>query len=160
VFLSLYVCRVPRLGTRSSPSSSEPFAAECKEFVRSRLIGKQVLVSVEYARGEGGGKRLFASVYYGKPTRQGAVNRPGQNIAEQLVVDGLATTVKHRGDEPRAEDYDMMQVDEAEATRKGRGMHGGQGKAGAGVAPVLNDLATDGKEKGVGRVRGGDKRNI
>jgi staphylococcal nuclease domain-containing protein 1 len=121
---------------------SEPFAAECKEFVRSRLIGKQVLVCVEYTRD----KRLYASVYYGKATRQpGGVTRPGYLISEQLVVEGLAQTVKHRPEEPRAEAYDTMLVDEAEAQRKKKGLHANPGApAVESTARGINDLTSDG----------------
>ena len=58
----------------------------------------QVLVSVEYVRGEDSNKRLFASVLYGKLSKQRSASATTNlNIAEQLVIEGLATTVKHRG---------------------------------------------------------------
>eukprot|EP00602_Paraphysomonas_sp_CaronLab_P001201 CAMPEP_0185019232 /NCGR_PEP_ID=MMETSP1103-20130426/1860_1 /TAXON_ID=36769 /ORGANISM="Paraphysomonas bandaiensis, Strain Caron Lab Isolate" /LENGTH=865 /DNA_ID=CAMNT_0027549435 /DNA_START=359 /DNA_END=2956 /DNA_ORIENTATION=- len=140
--------RVPRL--RSGPSSKnpsvpEPFAVECKEFVRSKLIGKQVLVSVEYVRGEDSNKRLFASVLYGKLSKQRSASATTNlNIAEQLVIEGLATTVKHRGDEPRASTYDMMLVDEAIACRKKKGLHGNA--ASSDTSSRVNDVSTDGKK--------------
>jgi endonuclease YncB( thermonuclease family) len=83
--------------------ADEPWAAEAKEYVRSRLIGKRVTVSIDYEReiprGEQGGvARMFATVTYSKAKN---------NIAEQLIADGLATPVRHKQDEQKAADYDV-----------------------------------------------------
>ena len=82
--------------------SSDPFAMECKEFVRQKLIGKTVTVSLEYERKSETGKdiRQFGSVRYGGKGSGNARGR-GQDMATQLVQEGLAVTVRHRGDEPR-----------------------------------------------------------
>jgi endonuclease YncB( thermonuclease family) len=98
-------------------------------------------VSVEYARD----KRLYASVYYGKPARQaGGITRPSFLISEQLIVEGLAQTVKHRAEEPRAESYDTMLVDEAEAQRKKKGVHSNPGApAIESTTRGINDLTSD-----------------
>lgn len=97
---------------------------------------------MEYVRD----KRLFASVYYGKPTRQpGGITRPGYSISEQLIIEGLAQTVKHRPEEPRAESYDTMLVDEAEAQRKKKGIHSNPGApAIESTTRGVNDLTSDG----------------
>lgn len=90
--------------------NSDPFAIECKEYIRSKLIGKRVSVSVEYQRGAGGasgGKgggdvRQFGTVTYTSGGGGGKKGAGGQvDMALLLVQEGLAVTVKHRGDEPR-----------------------------------------------------------
>lgn len=132
--------RVPR--QQAKGAAADPFAVECKEFVRQKLIGKSVTVSVEYQRGEGRDVRQFGSVYY-VGQRQGGQRQSGRmDIAAQLVQEGLAVTVRHRGDEPRAAGYDMLLVDEVEAVLKKKGMHGPQ-KASAGLS---NDITTDPKK--------------
>ena len=130
--------RVPRHQARGG--TSDPFAVECKEFVRQKLIGKTVIVSVEYQRGEGKDVRQFASVYYG----QSKGSSKGQDIALQLVQEGLAVTVRHRGDEPRAAGYDMLMVEEVQAVQKKKGMHGPQSKATASTS--VNDVTSDSKK--------------
>lgn len=135
--------RVPRHQARGG--TSDPFAVECKEFVRQKLIGKKVVVSVEYQRGEGKDSRQFASVYYGASRQvNGKGGAKGQDIALQLVQEGLAVTVRHRGDEPRALGYDMLMVEEVQAVQKKKGMHGPQSKATA--ATSTNDVTSDPKK--------------
>lgn len=135
--------RVPRHQARGG--TSDPFAVECKEFVRQKLIGKSVVVSVEYQRGEGKDTRQFASVYYGASRQvNGKGGAKGQDIALQLVQEGLAVTVRHRGDEPRAMGYDMLMVEEVQAVQKKKGMHGPQSKATA--ATSSNDVTSDPKK--------------
>lgn len=173
------LCRVPRLGGagKNAAALAEPFATECKEYVRSHLIGQQVRhltdtipstgnavnntirmqvqVSVEYVRKFDTGSKLFASVYFGKIShREDAPPRPSQNIAQLLICEGLASTVKHRGEEPRAEAYDMLMADEMEAVRRQRGMHSKKESA-TSAAGALNDVSTDGRSTRMhGRVGG------
>ena len=88
--------------------NSDPFAVECKEYVRAKLIGKTVSVSVEYQRGGESGKdiRQFGTVTYasngggGNGTKRGGIGAR-VDMALLLVQEGLAVTVRHRGDEPR-----------------------------------------------------------
>jgi staphylococcal nuclease domain-containing protein 1 len=136
--------RVPR--QQAKGASSDPFAIQCKEFVRQKLIGKTVTVSLEYERASETGKdlRLFGTVLYGG---KGSGNSRGRlhDIATQLVQEGLAVTVRHRGDEPRAAGYDMLLVEEVEAVQKKKGMHGPQAKASATGVTQKNDISTDAK---------------
>jgi hypothetical protein len=103
-------------------------------------------VSVEYVRKTDSGVREYGSVYFGKVTRRDGVAIPSRNIAQLLVSQGLAFTVKHRGDEPRAEAYDMMMVDEAEAIAARKGVHSSTaGSTGSATAGKVNDVSSDGK---------------
>lgn len=112
--VTLSSIRAPRLGSRDRPS--EPWAAEAKEFLRQRLIGKEVSVSMEYTRkvpvvaggGAGGGATEDKLMAFGTVTIAEKAAPGGQddakvnNVAELLLVRGLAQVVKHRGDEERS----------------------------------------------------------
>ena len=77
-----------------------PYLFEAREFLRKRLIGKKVSVSVDYVKPANNGypERQYASVFLG-----------AQNIQEALVSKGLATVVMHRqDDDERAANYDVL----------------------------------------------------
>ncbi|KAM5173085.1 staphylococcal nuclease domain-containing protein 1 [Mantella aurantiaca] len=59
----------------------EPWAFPAREFLRKKLIGKEVCFVVEYKTPQG---REYGLVYLGKDTS-------GENIAESLVAEGLAS---------------------------------------------------------------------
>jgi endonuclease YncB( thermonuclease family) len=141
--ITLSSIRVPRLGNQranadgSAPTGAEPWAAEGRDLLKARLIGRRVTVSVEYERGNGGksegddATRTFATVKY-----------QGRNAAILMVSEGLATATKHRADEERSDEYDQLLLAEAEAISKKKGQHG---TAAPPAAPRINDLTTDGK---------------
>ncbi|XP_050808660.1 staphylococcal nuclease domain-containing protein 1 isoform X2 [Gopherus flavomarginatus] len=59
----------------------EPWGFPAREFLRKKLIGKEVCFTVEYKTPQG---REYGMVYLGKDTT-------GENIAESLVAEGLAS---------------------------------------------------------------------
>ncbi|NWH17410.1 SND1 protein, partial [Grus americana] len=59
----------------------EPWGFPAREFLRKKLIGKEVCFTVEYKTPQG---REYGMVYLGKDTS-------GENIAESLVAEGLAS---------------------------------------------------------------------
>lgn len=143
--LALAHTRAPRL----APKGDEPFAAESKEFVRSRLIGKKVTVTVEYERHMAAGGsaaaeengpvpvlRLFVTLRFAHSKSSPA----GLNIALLVVSAGLAAAVRASG--RRAEDYDRLLIAEAEARCAGRGLHGAKQPE---AAARLTDLSQDSK---------------
>ncbi|KAG8440117.1 hypothetical protein GDO86_006056 [Hymenochirus boettgeri] len=64
----------------SKDSPDEPWAFPAREFLRKKLIGKEVCFTVEYKTPQG---REYGMVYIGKDTS-------GENIAESLVAEGFA----------------------------------------------------------------------
>lgn len=123
-------------------SPEEPWAREGKEFLRSKLIGTNVTVVVEYSRTivreDGAGDamaRLFATVRHGLKGKE--------NVAEQLVAAGLARVVRHRPGEDRSSDYDALMRAEAEAAVALKGVHG---SSQPNAPPRINDVSTDGKK--------------
>ncbi|KAM4748326.1 staphylococcal nuclease domain-containing protein 1 isoform 2-T2 [Rhinophrynus dorsalis] len=65
----------------SKDTPDEPWAFPAREFLRRKLIGKEVCFTVEYKTPQG---REYGMVYIGKDTS-------GENIAESLVAEGLAS---------------------------------------------------------------------
>lgn len=98
----------------------EAFAIESREYLRKKVIGKKVRIVVDYERDlpfkrEGETveeKRKFCSVFLGD-----------RNVAVDLVHEGLATVQKHRNEEPRSQNYDLLLEAEHGATQRGRGLH-------------------------------------
>ena len=151
--------RAPRMGNARRGVDPEPWAFEAKEFLRARCVGRDVKVTLEYARDLGGGggananananangggnntqqRAEFGTVLIpadesdvaanststdapgGDPTHTPA--RSGANAAEMLVLRGLATVVRHRGDEERSAHYDDLVAAEQRAMKGRKGVH-------------------------------------
>lgn len=138
--------RAPRLENRnpeeqnSAPGDKKqfrplydiPFMFEAREFLRKKLIGKTVKVKVDYVqpKSETFPEKICCTVTYDQ-----------HNIAEQLILQGLATVVKYRQDDnQRASDYDSYLSAEQKAQNNGKGMH--TNKSGAGLVRIA-DLSVD-----------------
>ncbi|CAN1242042.1 Ribonuclease TUDOR 1 [Linum perenne] len=141
VFLSSIKC--PKMGRRNE--NPEPYAPEAKEFLRTRLIGQQVNVQMEYswspdvsagAAGGLGESRVmhFGSVFLAssaKFDRDGASEAPptasgqqgGVNVAELILSRGFGSVTKHRDFEERSDYYDSLLAAETRAKNGRKGMH-------------------------------------
>ncbi|KAG6903018.1 hypothetical protein C0995_007451 [Termitomyces sp. Mi166 len=113
-----------QLSSTRGPKLSDPkqayYAQEAREFLRKKLIGKHVKVTIDFVRPREGDfeERECATVHYG-----------GQNanIAEQLIEKGLASIVRHkRDDEDRSSEYDKLIAAEQAAVTETRGIHSGK----------------------------------
>ena len=99
---------------KPSDPKQAPFQAEAKEFLRKRLIGKHVKISIDgkKAATEGFEEREVATVIQG-----------GKNIALLLVEAGQASVIRHRRDDPdRSPFYDELLAAEQKATEEKKGM--------------------------------------
>lgn len=108
--ISLTSVRQPK----PSDPKQAPFAADAKEFLRKRVIGKHVKVSVNGKKPatEGYEEREVATVVQGNTS-----------VGLALVEAGYASVIRHRmDDEDRSPDYDGLLVAEADAQKEGRGM--------------------------------------
>ncbi|KAF9891218.1 hypothetical protein FE257_004782 [Aspergillus nanangensis] len=108
--ISLSSIRQPK----PSDPNQAPFAADAKEFVRKRLIGKHVKVTVNGKKpaNEGYEERDVATVVQGN-----------LNISLALVEAGYASVIRHRQDDnDRSPDYDSLMIAEADAQKDGKGM--------------------------------------
>lgn len=97
----------------SDPKQS-PFGADAKEFVRKRLIGKHVKVTID-------GKRPASEGFEEREVATVLVN--GKNIALTLVEAGYASVIRHRkDDDDRSPDYDALLLAEESAQKEEKGM--------------------------------------
>ncbi|KIM20084.1 hypothetical protein M408DRAFT_30677 [Serendipita vermifera MAFF 305830] len=113
-----------QLSSTRAPKTTDPkqafYAAEAKEFLRKKLIGKTVRAHVDFIRPQEGiyDERENATIKFG-PNHL--------NVAEQLIEKGLATVVRHkRDDEDRSPDYDKLMAAEQLAITEKRGLHSGK----------------------------------
>ncbi|CAA0811227.1 TUDOR-SN protein 1 [Striga hermonthica] len=139
--VNLSSIRGPKMGNPRRDQKPDPYARDAKEFLRTRLIGRQVNVSMEYSRkvslAEGPGavpgstdSRVmdFGSVFLVKDGDDAAASGAGSqqggvNIAELLVARGFATVVRHRDFEERSNHYDALLSAESRAISGKKGMH-------------------------------------
>lgn len=108
--ISLSSIRQPK----PSDPNQAPFAADAKEFLRKKIIGKHVKVTINGKKPatEGYEQRDVATVVLGNT-----------NIALALVQTGYASVIRHRqDDDDRSPEYDDLLIAEAEAQKDGKGM--------------------------------------
>lgn len=141
--VNLSSIRAPRGATRERPA--EPWAAEAKEFLRQRLIGKEVSVRMEYTRKvpqAGGEDRVmsFGTVVVAEQSTHETPKSVNNNVAELLLVRGLAQVTKHRGDEERSGHFEDL-INAEEAGKKGKkGVWGSKEP----LVPRVNDITAPG----------------
>ncbi|XP_051115668.1 ribonuclease TUDOR 2-like [Andrographis paniculata] len=130
--VNLSSIRGPKMGNPRRDQKPDPYAREAKEFLRTRLIGGQVKVSMEYSRkvnlSEGATANTkvmdFGSVFLLNPSKdENTAAQARTNIAELLVARGYATVVRHRDFEERSNYYDALLAAESRAISGKKGMH-------------------------------------
>ncbi|GAV82791.1 SNase domain-containing protein/TUDOR domain-containing protein [Cephalotus follicularis] len=145
VYLSSIRC--PKMGNPRRDEKPAPYAREAKEFLRTRLIGRQVNVQMEYSRkvgmtdaptvgaGAADSRAMdFGSVFLTSPTKvegddastassTAGNQQGGANIAELLVARGYGTVIRHRDFEERSSYYDALLAAESRAVSGKRGIH-------------------------------------
>lgn len=158
--VTLSSIRAPRMGGREK--APDAWATEAKEFLRQRLIGKPVSVSLEYSRKMGGvgsigqdGKPVTATsaaatggdekvMKFGTVTVQETHDKTGEaksnNIAELLLVRGLAQVVKHRAEEERSAHYEDLMTAEEQGKKSKKGMWSSKDAP----IPRVNDVSQPG----------------
>ncbi|RKU44320.1 hypothetical protein DL546_005982 [Coniochaeta pulveracea] len=105
-------------GPRANEASEAPFRDEAKEFLRRKLIGKHVKITIDGTKPaqDGFEAREVATVTVG-----------GKNIALQLVQDGYASVIRHRKDDTdRASNYDELLAAQETAKEEKKGMWSGK----------------------------------
>ncbi|XP_059645186.1 ribonuclease TUDOR 1-like [Cornus florida] len=166
--VNLSSIRCPKMGNPRRDEKPAPYAREAKELLRTRLIGRQVNVSMEYSRkvtmadgsvapGGPADSRVmdFGSVFLlssGKgegddapsPALATAGSQPaGVNIAELLIARGYGTVIRHRDFEERSNYYDALLSAESRAIAGKKGIHSSK------ESPVMHvtDLTTASAKK-------------
>lgn len=110
-------------GPRQNESTEAPFRDEAKEYLRKRLIGKRVRVSIDGSRaavvadnGESYDAKDVATITMGD-----------KNIGLLLVEAGWASVVRHKRDDPdRAPNYDELLAAGEKAKEEKKGMWSGK----------------------------------
>ncbi|EXJ79829.1 hypothetical protein A1O3_08114 [Capronia epimyces CBS 606.96] len=99
---------------KASDPKQAPFGADAKEFVRKRLIGKHVKVTID-------GKKPASEGFEEREVATVTLN--GKNIALALVEAGYASVIRHRrDDDDRSPDYDALLLAEESAQKEEKGI--------------------------------------
>ncbi|KAM8980340.1 staphylococcal nuclease domain-containing protein 1 [Sarcophilus harrisii] len=121
--------RPPRLEGESTQDKNKklrplydiPYMFEAREFLRKKLIGKKVNVTVDYIRPASAATETVPAF---SERTCATVTIGGINIAEALVSKGLATVIRYRqDDDQRSSHYDELLAAEARAIKNGKGLH-------------------------------------
>lgn len=105
-------------GPRAGEPSESPFRDEAKEFLRQKLIGKHVKISVD-------GTKPAADGFEAREVA--TVTEKGKNVGLMLVEAGWASVIRHRKDDTdRAPNYDELLAAQEKAKEDGKGMWSGK----------------------------------
>ncbi|TKY60512.1 Staphylococcal nuclease domain-containing protein 1 [Spatholobus suberectus] len=145
--VNLSSIRCPKMGNPRRDEKPAPYAREAKEFLRTRLIDRQVNVQMEYSRkvGPADGSAVpsgapearamdFGSVFLLSTVKADGEDAPssvppagsqqnGVNIAELVVSRGFGTVIRHRDFEERSNYYDALLTAESRAISGRKGIH-------------------------------------
>ncbi|KAL4634705.1 hypothetical protein ACB092_04G219400 [Castanea dentata] len=145
--VNLSSIRCPKIGNPRREEKPAPYAREAREFLRTRLIGRQVNVQMEYSRkvsmADGPAAATasadsrvmdFGSVFLSSPIKVEGDDTPspappasssqaGVNVAELLVARGFGTVIRHRDFEERSNHYDALLAAESRAISGKKGIH-------------------------------------
>ncbi|XP_057422094.1 ribonuclease TUDOR 1-like [Lotus japonicus] len=145
--VNLSSIRCPKVGNPRRDEKPAPYAREAKEFLRTRLLGRQVNVEMEYSRkivptdgsavpSPAADSRVmdFGSVFLLSATKADSDDTPssvpsagsqptGVNVGELVVGRGFGTVIRHRDFEERSNYYDALLTAESRALSGRKGIH-------------------------------------
>ncbi|KAL5587341.1 hypothetical protein FOVSG1_012477 [Fusarium oxysporum f. sp. vasinfectum] len=105
-------------GPRTTEPSESPFREEAKEFLRQKLIGKHVRISID-------GNKPATEGYEAREVA--TVTEKNTNINLLLVENGWASVIRHRKDDTdRAPNYDDLLAAQEKAKEEKKGMWSGK----------------------------------
>ncbi|TVY52259.1 Staphylococcal nuclease domain-containing protein 1 [Lachnellula cervina] len=105
-------------GPRQNEASEAPFRDEAKEFLRKKVIGKHVRLSID-------GSRPATEEYDAKEVATITLNE--KNIGLLLVQEGWCSVIRHRRDDTdRAPNYDELLLAQENAKEEKKGMWSGK----------------------------------
>ncbi|XP_071731814.1 ribonuclease TUDOR 2-like [Rutidosis leptorrhynchoides] len=167
--VNLSSIRCPKLGNPRRDEKPAPYAREARELLRTRLIGRQVQVSMEYSRkvpidgsvapsGPADSRVMgFGSVFLlsqGKENGDVSVTapptsttqQPGINVAELIIARGFGTLIKHRDFEERSNYYMNLDAAEKRAIAGKKGIHSAKDPPSMHVTDLLATTAKKAKD--------------
>ncbi|KAF3765137.1 hypothetical protein M406DRAFT_352081 [Cryphonectria parasitica EP155] len=105
-------------GPRTNEASEAAFKDEAKEFLRKKIIGKHVKVTVD-------GSKPAADGFEARDVA--TVTQNGKNIGLTLVQEGYASVIRHRKDDTdRSPNYDELLAAQETAKTEKKGMWSGK----------------------------------
>lgn len=105
-------------GPRAGEPSEAPFREEAKEFLRKKLIGKHVRITID-------GSKAATDEFEARDVATVALN--GKNVGLQLVQEGYCTVIRHRKDDTdRASNYDELLAAQETAKEEKKGIWSGK----------------------------------
>lgn len=104
--LIFYSIQCPALGNLDKPD--EPYAFEAREYLRTRVIGREVEFYIEYKFAE----REFGRIHYN-----------GEDLSYGLLSEGLARLLPVQAGKPAPIHYEQYRDAEAAARKAGKGVH-------------------------------------
>lgn len=105
-------------GPRAGEPSESPFRDEAKEFLRQKLIGKHVKISID-------GHKPAADGFEARDVA--SVTENGKNVGLMLVEAGWASVIRHRKDDTdMAPNYDKLLAAQEKAREEKKGMWSGK----------------------------------
>ncbi|KAG7291725.1 hypothetical protein NEMBOFW57_001744 [Staphylotrichum longicolle] len=105
-------------GPRTNEAAEAPFREEAKEFLRKKLIGKHVRISID-------GTKPASEDFEAREVA--TVTQNGKNIGLQLVQEGYCSVIRHRKDDTdRAPNYDELLAAQETAKEEKKGMWSGK----------------------------------
>src|SRR3569833_1442259 len=105
-------------GPRTNEASEAPFKDEAKEFLRKKLIGKHVRVSID-------GSKPASDDFEARDVA--TVTQNGKNVGLMLVQEGYCSVIRHRKDDTdRAPNYDELLAAQEPAKEEKKGMWSGK----------------------------------
>jgi len=105
-------------GPRPTDPNEAPFRDEAKEFLRKKIIGKHVRLSID-------GSRPATEEYDAKEVATITLN--DKNIGLLLVQEGWCSVIRHRRDDTdRAPNYDELLIAQEKAKEEKKGMWSGK----------------------------------
>lgn len=168
--VNLSSIRAPKIGNPRRDEKPAPYAREAKEYLRTKLIGKEVYVTMEYARkvsmtdgpappppsSGGADSRImdFGSVFLQSksevedvlPTVTSSSQPEGINVAEMVVATGFGTVIRHRDFEERSNFYDALLAAETRAMQRKRGIHSAKDSPAMHITDLLTAPAKKAKD--------------
>ncbi|XP_071709827.1 ribonuclease TUDOR 1-like [Rutidosis leptorrhynchoides] len=167
--VNLSSIRCPKLGNPRREEKPAPYAREAREFLRTRLIGRQVQVSMEYSRkvpvdgsaapaGPTDSRVMgFGSVFLLSQVKENedvsatvpvtaGTQQPGVNVAELIIARGFGTVIRHRDFEERSYYYENLLAAEARATAGRKGIHSAKDPPSMHVTDLLATSAKNTKD--------------
>ncbi|XP_034937928.1 staphylococcal nuclease domain-containing protein 1 [Chelonus insularis] len=120
--ITLSNINAPKLGRRGNTNGDEvkdePWAWEAREFLRKKLIAQEVVFTEEKSVSA---TKVYGSVWLGK-------DKNGENVAELLVFEGLATVKRDNVRNPSPAQLRLQELEDA-AKSAGRGKWSGSPSA-------------------------------